>query len=101
MKETFTFDGFVWDPNGPALYYEGQLIDKAGKRSLQVLGVFLRKPNHLISHQEVLDEVWAEDNVSVAQDSVHQAISQLRRIIRSTRSPSPFLKTPTRRSSDE
>jgi len=93
MREQYSFDEFVWDASLPALYYKDELIEEAGKRSLQVLGVFLRAPNQLISHQRVLDEVWGEDNVTVTPDNVHQTISQLRKIIRARVPDADYFKS--------
>ena len=93
MREKYSFDEFLWDASVPALYYKGELIGDGGKRTIQVLGVLLRHPNKLVSHQQVLDDVWGEDNVNVTPDNVHQAISQLRKLLRSYNSEADYFKS--------
>ena len=55
--------------------------------------MLLRHPNKLVSHQQVLDDVWGEDNVNVTPDNVHQAISQLRKLLRSYDPAADYFKS--------
>lgn len=79
-RRVYKFDDFELDPDGPALYHRGEMIDQGGRKMLQVLAVYLRHPRDLVSHQAVLDEVWGEDTFGVTPEMVSQYISQLRTV---------------------
>ncbi len=77
----FTFDDFRLDTDGPALYHRDRLIDGGGKKMLEVLAVFLRKPNSLVSYNELIDSVWGEGNSRISSDNLNQYVRQIRKVL--------------------
>lgn len=77
----YQFDDFSLDADSHAFYHRGSLIEAGGKKMLQILAVFLRNPNELVSHYDVLDEVWGNDHFGVTSDNVNQYISQIRGVL--------------------
>ncbi len=80
-RQVYRFDEFELESDGPGLYYRGELVETGGTKMLRVLGVFLRNPNHLVSHDDVLNEVWGEGNSDAMSDNVNQYVAQLRRVL--------------------
>ncbi len=77
----YQFDEFRLDTDIPALYHRDTLIDAGSKKMLQVLAAFLRNPNTLVAHYEVLNEVWGNEHFDVTSDNVNEYVSQIRTVL--------------------
>ena len=80
LPKTFSFDGFQFDADRLALYFEGDLIKACDKKSLQVLAVLLLNPNRLTTHEEVIEKVWQDNPLGVTSGHIGQYISRLRKM---------------------
>ena len=81
QHDVYKFDGFRLDTINLALYHSGVLVDNGGKKALQILAVLLRKNERVVSHQQLIDEVWGTDAFGVRPDHVNHYVSKLRGIL--------------------
>ncbi len=78
LRNSYQFHRFELDTKNHALYFDGELIDGVGKKSLQVLAVLAENANKLVAHQHLIDDVWGEEAFGVRADHVNHYISKLR-----------------------
>ena len=71
------------------LLLEGDKPVPLGSRALEILIVLLERPGELISKQELMDRVWPDVFVGLANLTVH--ISALRRTLRDGRDGNRFI----------
>ena len=74
----YEFDRFDLDVECHALYHDGVLVDIGGKKTVQVLSVLLSNANRLVSHQQLIDEVWGGEAFGVRPDNVNHYVSKIR-----------------------
>ncbi|HMT08905.1 MAG TPA: winged helix-turn-helix domain-containing protein [Pyrinomonadaceae bacterium] len=73
------FDQFRFDPDRFALYYRGELVKSAEKKQLEVLLTFLRRPNELVTYDEVIENVWHDNIHGATSTRVNQYVSRLQK----------------------
>lgn len=79
-RQNFRFDDFVVDPDGHALYHKGQIIADAGRKPVEVLTAYCRRPNEFLPYDDVIDEVWGVSSTATS-DNINKYVSQLRQIL--------------------
>lgn len=90
--ERIVFKGFEFDPEGPALYFAGNLV-KVEKKALEVLAVLLRTPNKVVRTQEIVDEVWRDSPYGITPMHVSQTIRKLRKAFAGIDAETVFIET--------
>jgi DNA-binding SARP family transcriptional activator len=60
---------------------EGVVVDLGGPRQRALLAALLVRANALVSTERLIDEVWGESAPRTATTSLHNAVSQLRRLL--------------------
>ncbi len=76
----YKFDHFRIDVDRTSLYFHEELIREVEKKSVEVLTVLLRTPNQLVSHDEIIDEVWRDSRHGVTPARINQYISKLQKV---------------------
>ena len=76
----YKFDDFQLDADRLALYHRGVLIREAERKSLEVLAALLRKPNELVTHEEVIEQVWHDNLHGATAPRINQYISKLQKV---------------------
>src|SRR4051794_20235292 len=61
--------------------HEGKVAELAGRRQRDVLAVLLVNANHVVSTDRLIDELWGDQPPPTAATSLHNTISQLRRLL--------------------
>ena len=79
-KHIYLFDEFKFDAERFALYFRGDLIKAADKKPLEVLAALLLSPNELVSYDEIIKFVWADNEFGVTPPRVNQYVSKLHKI---------------------
>lgn len=82
-------------------FVEGTIRDTEQKGRLQILGknnnktliMMVRNPNQTVSRNEILDCVWTNNDISVTNASVTQAVSVLRKAFDDDRNKPKYILT--------
>lgn len=77
-RSGFSFGPFQLDPQRRTLRRDGELVT-ISVRSVELLSVLAARSGHIVSKDELVTAAWAE--VAVTDNSLAQAIAQLRRTI--------------------
>lgn len=81
VPHTYRFGDFQLDVDSHALYHGGVLIEAGGKKSIQLLAILLEHSKKLVSHNEILDNVWGSEAFGVSSDNVNHYVSRLRKLL--------------------
>lgn len=93
----YYFDRFKLDSRSYSLYFDGKIIEKISKKSLQVLIVLLEKPKQVVSHEEIVEKVWGDNISGVTPNNVAQYILKLRKILTQYQPEKTFIGTGNKR----
>ena len=91
---SFVFEPFTLDPARRRLMKSGEPVP-VSERQLAVLLRLVAQPGQIIAKDDLIAAAWQD--VAVADNSLEQAISSLRRILGDHPSGSPFIETVPRR----
>jgi DNA-binding winged helix-turn-helix (wHTH) protein/Tfp pilus assembly protein PilF len=91
---TFVFEPFALDPARRRLFRSGEPVTLS-ERQLDVLLRLLAQPGQIVAKDDLIAAAWRD--VAVADNSLEQAISSLRRILGSPASGGTFIETVPRR----
>lgn len=91
---SYRFGGFSVDPAAYTLRYAGELVP-ISPRPFDLLVYLLRNPERLVTKDELLDALWP--GVVVTENTLTQAVSDLRRALRDTPGAPRCIETVPRR----
>src|SRR3989442_263224 len=60
---------------------DGELVEVAGQRQRALLAALLVRPNHVVPTDRIVHELWGDEPPRTASTSLHNAVSQLRRVL--------------------
>jgi DNA-binding SARP family transcriptional activator len=60
---------------------DGRPIEIVGKRQRALLEILLLRANHVVTVETIVDELWGDDPPPTAVKALHNAISQLRKLL--------------------
>ena len=79
-RKVFKFNDFRLDVDRSALYHRDDLIKVVERKSLEVLAALLRTPNSLVSHDEIIEQVWRDNPHGVTPARINQYVSKLQKL---------------------
>lgn len=79
-RKIFKFNDFRLDVDRSALYHRDDLIKEVERKSLEVLAALLRTPNNLVSHDEIIEQVWRDNPHGVTAARINQYVSKLQKL---------------------
>src|SRR5262245_25460144 len=91
---TFVFEPFALDPARRRLFRSGEPVTLS-ERQLDVLLRLLAQPGQIVAKDDLIAAAWQD--VAVADNSLEQAVSSLRRILGSPAAGGTFIETVPRR----
>src|SRR5436190_11131910 len=91
---TFVFEPFALDPARRRLTKSGEPVP-VSERQIDVLLRLLAQPGQIVAKDDLIAAAWQD--VAVADNSLEQAISSLRRILGAHPSGGTFIETVPRR----
>jgi predicted ATPase/DNA-binding winged helix-turn-helix (wHTH) protein len=94
VPAVYTFGEAVLDTRAGHLAYAGQVL-ALEPRTFDVLRYLVEHPGRLVPHQELIESVWGQTNVTA--HSLTQAVSQLRLALRDDARKPRFIQTVHRR----
>jgi DNA-binding winged helix-turn-helix (wHTH) protein len=86
------FREFEFDPERLALYHAGQMVP-VERKALEVLAVLVGSAGDLVSTQEIIDRVWADNQHGVTGIHLAQHISKLRKAFAAFDPETPYIET--------
>jgi DNA-binding winged helix-turn-helix (wHTH) protein len=78
---TYEFSRFRFDPEKLLLYHNGQLVNGAAQKTLEVLKAILEADSDVASYDEIIARVWPDDPHGADSLRVNQYVRQIRKII--------------------
>lgn len=79
LSRVYNFSGFEFDAMRLAIYHRGELLHGVSKKSLEVLRSLVGKPGELISHDEIIAQVWGDNPHGITPAHINQYVSRLQR----------------------
>ncbi|HEY0657616.1 MAG TPA: winged helix-turn-helix domain-containing protein [Pyrinomonadaceae bacterium] len=76
----YNFDKFQFDAVKLALYHDDRMIKNIGEKPLRVLAVLLKNQKKLTAHDEIIEQVWADNPLGINSVHIAQYISKLRKV---------------------
>lgn len=92
-QRVYRFGDFKFDARRLALYHKNELIKNVEKKSLEVLAALMRKPNRVITHDEIIDQVWNDNSHGVTALHINQYVSKLRKAFAKYEPDRNFIET--------
>ena len=88
----FQFDGFSFDADRFALYHNGNVVKNAGTKPLAVLAALLNNANQLVTYDEIIEFVWADNPHGATSARVNQYASKLQKLFADYAPDSDYLE---------
>lgn len=91
-QNIYKFGDFRFDAERLALYYGDDLTEDVEKKSLEVLAALLHSPNELVTHDEIIEQVWRDNLHGATTTRVNQYVSKLQKIFSKYEPESRYIK---------
>lgn len=88
----YQFGNFSLDTDRSALYFKGEAVKGVTRKQAQVLAELLRKPNTVVSHDEMIRQIWGDNYHGATPARINQYISQLNKIFTDLEPASQFIE---------
>ncbi len=88
----YQFDGFLFDADRFALYHDGNVVKNAGTKPLAVLAALLNNANQLVTYDEIIERVWADNPHGATSARVNQYASKLQKLFAEFAPDSDYLE---------
>lgn len=92
-QKVYKFGSFSFDADRLAFYHKEELIKRVEKKSLEVLAALLRNPKTVVTHDEIIEQVWGDSSYGITPLHVNQYISKLRKIFAEHEPEGNFIET--------
>ncbi len=92
MAAKYKFDDYEFDSERFALYRNSEIV-KVEKKALEVLAVIIERPHKLVTSQEIIERVWADNPHGVTSTHLAQSISKLRKAFSSAYPENEYVET--------
>jgi DNA-binding winged helix-turn-helix (wHTH) protein len=77
----YRFKNFEFDPKGPLLAFDGELIKEVDKKTLEVLAPLVTAMGSVVSHDEIIAAVWKDNYHGVTPARINQYVSKLQKLL--------------------
>jgi DNA-binding winged helix-turn-helix (wHTH) protein len=93
LKKVYFFEKYSLDIKPLALYFNGKLIEKLGNKPLEILLILLENPNKLVSSEEIIEKVWADNLHGKGSESISSNVLKLNNMFKTFTPNQRFIKS--------